>query len=81
MLTVELREWLSTVSLVVFPRLMKYPTNLSVISIEDASLASPKLSVMLFKDHCLEHSELFFIMYVSVSKLLPQMNLVSEKQS
>ena len=32
---------------VVFPRLVKYPTNLSVISFQDTSLASPKLSVML----------------------------------
>ena len=47
MLAVESREWLSTASLVIFPRLMKYPTNLSVISFQDASLASPKLSIAL----------------------------------
>ena len=41
------REWLSTASLVVFPRLVKYPTNLSVISFQDASLASLNLSVAL----------------------------------
>ena len=48
------------------PRLVKYPTNLSVISFQDASLASPKLSVAFFKDHCLEHSELFFHVCFSV---------------
>ena len=69
----------STASLVVFPRLVKYPTSLSIISFQDASLASPKLSVALFKDHCLEHYDLFF-MYVSVSNLhFPQMKLASEK--
>ena len=31
-------------------RLVKYPTNMSVISFQDASLVSPKLSVALFKD-------------------------------
>ena len=64
--TVELREWLSTASLVVFPRLMKYPTNLSVISFQDASFASIKLSVVFFNDHCLEQSELFFHVCFSV---------------
>ena len=78
-LAVESREWLSTASLVVFPRLVKYPTNLSIISFQDANLASPKLSVTLFKDQCLEHSE-FFFMYVLVSNLrFRQMNLASEK--
>ena len=76
MLAVESREWLSTVSLVVFPRLVKYPTNLSVISFQDASLASLKLSVAFFKDHCLS----YFFMHVSVSNLhFPQMKLASEK--
>ena len=57
---------------------MKYPTNLSVISFQDASLASPKLSVTLFKDHC-NILSCFFI-YVSVSNLhFPQMNLAAEK--
>ena len=60
-LAVESREWLSTASLVIFPRLEKYPTNLSVISFQDTSSASLKLSVAFFKDHCLEHSELFFL--------------------
>ena len=64
-LAAESREWLSTAGRL--PE-VKYPTNLSVISFQDASLASPKLSVALFKDHCLEHSECFF-MCVLVSNL------------
>ena len=40
-------EWLS---LVVFPRLVKYPTNISVLSFQDASSANPKLSVALFRE-------------------------------
>ena len=76
MLAVESCKWLSTVSLVIFPRLVKYPTNLSVISFQDASLASLKLSVTFFKDHCLS----YFFMHVSVSNLhFPQMKLASEK--
>ena len=63
-LAAESREWLSTASLVVFLRLVKYPTNLSVISFQDASLESSKLSVALY--HCLEHSELFFHVCFSV---------------
>ena len=61
------------------PEVGEVPTNQSIISFQDASLASPKLSVALFMDHYLEHSELFSI-YVSVSNLhFPQMKLVSEK--
>ena len=56
-LAIESHEWLSTASLVIFLRLVKYPTNLSIISFQDANLSSPKLSVALLKDHCLEHSE------------------------
>ena len=54
-LAVESRDWLSTLStasrasLVVLPKLVKYLTNLSVISFQDASSANPKLSVALFK--------------------------------
>ena len=59
-LAVESHEWLSTASLVVFLRLVKYPTKLSVIYFQDANLASLKLSVAFFNDHCSEHSELFF---------------------
>ena len=61
-LAAESCEWLSTAR--VFPRLVKYPTNFSVISFQDASLASPKLSVALFKDH--QHSGLFFHVCFSV---------------
>ena len=49
LLTVKSRIWLSTAILVIFPRLVKYTTNLSIISFQDADLASPKLSVTLFK--------------------------------
>ena len=50
----ESREWLrSTASLVIFWRLVKYPTNLSIISFQDTSLASLKLSVVFFNDHCM----------------------------
>ena len=40
-------KWLS---LVIFSRLVKYPTNLSVVSFQNTRSASPKLSVELFKD-------------------------------
>ena len=42
MLAVDSREWVSTASLVVFPRLVKYPHQPEHhISFQDASLASP----------------------------------------
>ena len=62
-------EWGTAVAffgMLLVERGVKYPTNLSVISFQDASLASPKLSVTLFKDHCFEHSELFFHVCFSV---------------
>ena len=66
-------------SLVVFPSLVKYPTNLSVISFQDATLASLKLSVP-FSRIIVWNILSYFVMYVSVSNLhFPQMKLASQK--
>ena len=58
MLAAESCEWLSTASRL--PEVGEVPHQPERHIFQDASLASPKLSVVLFKDHCLEHSELLF---------------------
>ena len=66
------------------PEVGEVPTNQSIISFQDASLASPKLQSRfswiivwnIWGYFCLS----YFFIYVSVSNLhFPQMKLVSEK--
>ena len=80
MLAVESCEWVSTANLVVFPRLVKYPTNLSVTylsktplwQVQSCQSCSSRINVWNILS--------YFFMYVSVSNLhFPQMKLASEK--